>query len=35
VIAFADIPADDLRLFKTFPKIRQRELAHGTKSVEI
>jgi hypothetical protein len=35
VIAFVDIPADDLRLFKAFSEIRQHELAHGTKSVEI
>src|SRR5439155_22036632 len=35
VIAFVDVPSDDLRVFKTFSKIRQHELAHGTKSVEI
>ncbi|MGY4289515.1 hypothetical protein ACVWXO_008781 [Bradyrhizobium sp. LM2.7] len=35
VIALADIPADDLRLFKTFAKIGQRELAHGTRSIQI
>jgi hypothetical protein len=35
VIAFVDIPGYDLRLFKTFSQIRQRELAHSTTSVEI
>ena len=35
VIAFVDIPGDDLCLLKTFSEIRQHELAHGTKSVDI
>src|SRR5437667_11030736 len=35
VIAFVDIPGDDLRLFKTFSKVRQRELVHGTRSVGV
>ena len=35
VIALVHIPGDELRIFETFAKIRQHELAHRTRSSEI